>query len=85
MERGPREIVRKNTKEFRVQIYKKPLKHRYQMCILESSLWKYHDRGIRTMQSKRPVAQKAVKVGDRGRILSAWFRAIVVETDNYDG
>lgn len=37
------------------------------------------------MQSKRPVAQKAVKVGDRGRILSVWFRAIVLETDNYDG
>lgn len=36
------------------------------------------------MQSKRPVAQKEVKLGDLGRILSACL-AIVVKTKNYGG
>lgn len=55
------------------------------MCMLESSFWKHHGRRIRVMQSKRPVAQQEVKLGDLGRILSAWFGAIVVETKNYGG
>lgn len=37
------------------------------------------------MQSKRPVAQKAEKSGDLCSIKGAWFRAIVVETENYGG
>lgn len=33
------------------------------------------------MQSQTPVSQKAVKPIDSGRILSAWFREIVVEIE----